>query len=101
MIAALLLTVATLWQSVEADISFAPTSVTVPSINTRRVLLKVGDVVALYEYDCRRQTAAMLYVMRPGREPYAAGELVRTPHTYGPDSAHGIITRTVCGKGMV
>lgn len=101
LIAALALAAAQLWQPLVGGISYAPTSLTAPSPSVRRVLLKVDDVVTLYEYDCNRQTAAMLYVMRPGREPYAPGENVRTPHTYQPDSVHGVITSAVCGRGMI
>lgn len=88
-----------LWQQLGSGIAWAPTTLTAPTTQTRRVLLNVDGVVALFEYDCTDRTAAMLYVMRPDREPYAPAN--NQPRTYRPDSAHGVITRTVCGRGMV
>lgn len=101
LIALALAATAQLWQPLAPDVSYAPTTLTAPSPGIRRVLLKIDDVVTLYEYDCSRKTAAMLYVMRPGREPYAPGENVRTPHSYRPDSVHGVLTASVCARGMI
>lgn len=89
------------WQPLAQDISFAPTTLTMPAPNMRRVLLRINDVVTLYEYDCRNRTAAMLYVMRPDREPYAPGGNVSTPHYYNATSVHAMVTARVCGRGML
>lgn len=90
---------ADLWHPLGEGVSVAPSTLTAPTINTRRVIIKVDDVVTLFEYDCAARTAAMLYIMRPGIEPYAPANSY--PQTYRADSAHGIITRWACGKGMV
>jgi len=89
------------WQPLQDDISYAPTTLTMPAPNMRRVLLKIGRVVTLYEYDCRSRTAAMLYVMRPDREPYAPGGSAGTPHYYNRTSAHAMVSARVCGKEML
>jgi hypothetical protein len=89
------------WQPLAQDISYAPTTLTMPAPNMRRVLLKIDRIVTLYEYDCRRKTAAMLYVMRPDREPYAPASNVSTPHYFSHTSVHAMVTARVCGKEML
>lgn len=90
---------ADLWHSLGEGISVAPTTLTAPTITTRRVMLKVDGVVTLFEYDCAARTAAMLYVLRPGRDPYVPQN--NYPQTYRADSAHGLVTRWACGRGMI
>jgi hypothetical protein len=88
-----------LWRKLADDIYIAPSTLTAPTVQTRRMVLKVEGVVALFEYDCEARTAAMLYVMRPGRDPYQPTN--HQPMTYRAGSTHDIVTRMVCGKGMV
>lgn len=98
MIAALALAAASLWQPIAPDVAYAPTTLTAPTPATRRVLLKIGKIVALYEYDCTERTAAMLYVMRPEIGSYVP-ERASVPHTYRSDSVHGVLAPVLCNKG--
>jgi hypothetical protein len=88
-----------LWHPLGQGISVAPSTLTAPTVTTRRVMLKVDEVVTLFEYDCAARTASMLYVLRPGREPYPPTN--NAPQSYRADSAHGLVTRWACGRGMV